>query len=176
MADKRKRAVRSENVEAKEKSLVEKRQSRQKEEILTILERNGGILYTAARSVGISSRTIERWRNTDTEFNERVLDILSNKMAFVEDKLMELINEGDFRAIRLYLICKGRHGGSVPSEGWVENPSVNVSVGVNNATTNVTNNIRTDLSDKDLLSVLKRVVEKDEVIDAEVVEVVEEED
>ncbi len=103
-------------------STSELRRVRQKEEILSHLSRNGGIFIQASQEVGISRRTIDRWRKLDPEFNEAILEILSDQMAFVEGKLMQLINAGDFKAIRYYLNCKGRGGADQVEHKWIENP------------------------------------------------------
>ena len=101
------------------RSFVEERIARQKVEVIRLLGECGGIFTTVAKNLGVTRHTIQNWRKKDPEFNEKVLEILVQQRAWVEDKLMENINKGHFKAQQYYLRCKGRHA-YLPSEGWIE--------------------------------------------------------
>jgi hypothetical protein len=95
----------------------------QKSAFLEKLKANYGILSVSASQVGLSSRTIERWRKDDPDFNEACVEEMKVQRGLVEGKLLEKITEGDTIAIRFYLRCKGRSASMVP-ETWVESVMV----------------------------------------------------
>ena len=99
--------------------LVAQRQRAQKAAFLEKLEANYGIISISAQEAGVTSRTIERWRKADPEFNESCIEQLKVQRGLVEGKLLQKITEGDTVAIRFYLRCKGRSADVVP-ETWVE--------------------------------------------------------
>jgi hypothetical protein len=118
LVGKGKAAIPSEDV-----GLAAQRQKAQKKAFLERLAANYGIITISSKEVGISNRTIERWRKVDTEFNEACIDELKHQRGLVEGKLLQKINEGDTSAIRFYLRCKGRNAEHVP-ETWVESVMV----------------------------------------------------
>jgi hypothetical protein len=99
--------------------LIEQRQRAQKEEFLKRLSENYGIISISAQEAGVSSRSIERWRKADPDFNDACIEQLKVQRGLVEGKLLQKIDEGDTVAIRFYLRCKGRSADMVP-ETWVE--------------------------------------------------------
>ena len=108
---------------ASEDNLTMQRQRAQKEAFLIRLAANYGIITISAKEVGLTNRTIERWRKADADFNEACIDELKHQRGLVEGKLLQKITEGDTAAIRFYLRCKGRNASHVP-ETWVESVMV----------------------------------------------------
>lgn len=82
-----------------------------KEAFIENLKAAGGIIYVACENTGINRSTYYRWRESDTDFQEAVDEVLEAQIDFVESKLMGLINAGDTTATIFYLKTKGKKRG-----------------------------------------------------------------
>lgn len=87
-----------------------------KSEFIGSLKASGGIICTACEAVGISRATYYYWYKNDGEFKEKVDEVTETQMDYVENKLMQLINNGDTTATIFYLKTKGRSTGRPWSE------------------------------------------------------------
>ena len=114
------RAIAKENDKKYNMDLRNKQTARKKALVLEALSKNGVILTSAAKAVGIDRRTIQRWCDTDPTFKEKMLDLQADALQFVEDKLMQKINDGNLQAIMFYLRCKSRPNSITPAEGYDE--------------------------------------------------------
>lgn len=101
----------------KARSLSDIKSDRNKIRFLQSLDKNMGLLAVSARAVGITLRTVQRWRITDSDFNEKVHESLHYQRDWVAGKLIENINNGNVVAQKFYLQCKG-YGREVPDD-WV---------------------------------------------------------
>lgn len=94
------------------------------EKIMKALQNNRGHLGNALKAAGVSRTLYRRIRDSYPEFHQRVKDMEMELVDYVEDKLLALIDENDFRAIKFFLerIDKERWGESVRQEIVHETP------------------------------------------------------
>lgn len=85
-----------------------------KDAFLKALSGSLGIISAACKAVGISPSTVYRWRKEDAEFRAAVDAVGEEQIDYVENKLLDLINEGDTAATIYYLKTKGK------KRGWSE--------------------------------------------------------
>lgn len=152
----RRRRIRPSDGSNKEDLRIHKRE-KQKEAYLKRLQDNMGLITKTANDMGLSRRTPEKWRVEDEEFNERVLEILSLTRDWVEGKLIQNINAGNFQAQRFYLRCKG-YTKEVP-DTWIERNEI---AGADDAPIKVNATLedrRERISDPALLSAVAKAME-----------------
>lgn len=75
------------------------------------LKDNRGIVGAACRSLGISRTTYYRWKKKHQDFAEAADTEISAQVDYVEDRLLDLIDEGETAAIIFYMKTKGRDRG-----------------------------------------------------------------
>jgi len=78
----------------------------QKEEFLKIYLKHLGITTIACKELGISYHTYQNWFKTDEKFRRSCLEVEQIQGDFVENKLLDKINEGDPTCIIFYLKAK----------------------------------------------------------------------
>ena len=77
---------------------------------LEVLEKSLGIISLALQKTEISRETYEGWlKNVD--FKQRLDRISETSVDYVENKLLQQINQGDLSAIQFYLKTKGKKRG-----------------------------------------------------------------
>lgn len=95
---------------------------KQKENFLAALAKTLGILTPALSSCRLSYHTYAKWFKEDEQFRKDCIEIDQLQGDFVENKLLELIGEGNPTAVIFYLKCR-RH------EKWNDHSNqVNVNV------------------------------------------------
>ena len=82
-----------------------------KKQYLIELENSRGLVMTACRKADISRNTINRWRHSDPEFNERCQDVEEGEGDKVEFSLKKLLDADDLTAIMFYCKTKLKHRG-----------------------------------------------------------------
>lgn len=124
----------------------------------------GGIIYVACEHTGISRTTYYKWYNTDTEFRERVDEVIEAQVDYVESKLMQLINSGDTTATIFYLKTKGK------KRGWSEKvqlqaiPTAQEPPKPDNALPSQSQTISIEASEKAKVTVTRRIKNKKDYI------------
>lgn len=94
----------------------------QKEEFLNNLSKNLGILTPSLTQSRIAYQTYAKWFKEDDRFRRDCIDIDNMQGDFVENKLLDLIGQGNVTAIIFYLKCR-RH------EKWNDRANqINVNV------------------------------------------------
>lgn len=84
-----------------------------KELFLTKFKDSRGIVKYACEKAGISRQTFYRWMKEDEEFFKLVKDIEEDSIDFVENKLLENIENNKTQEIIFYLSRKAKHRGYV---------------------------------------------------------------
>jgi len=84
-----------------------------KEIFLKALDDSHGIISTACESSNIGRQTYYYWINSDEKFKKKVDDILETQIDFVENKLINQIDNNDTTAIIFYLKTKAKNRGYV---------------------------------------------------------------
>ena len=79
--------------------------------MLEALKRNRCLFHLAAREVGISYGTHRLWMMEDEEYRNAVNDIAASVGDEVENRLMDLISEGDTSATIFYCKTKLKYRG-----------------------------------------------------------------
>ena len=82
----------------------------QQELFLETLERSLGIVSVALQKTETSRDTYENWLN-NKEFKDRIARVTETSIDYVENKLLQQINQGDLSAIQFYLKTKGKKRG-----------------------------------------------------------------
>lgn len=163
----RKRARRLSSLNPEEEQKEDKKQTRAasqermrvtKEAYLRQLKKNGGFITKSAVDIGVTPRTIERYRRDDPEFRDKVNTTLRLSRDWVEACIMKKIKSGHFPAMKFYMNCKGH--GEIPPDDWVERKEL---VGNASAPLHVEGNIdvpavRDEVSDKALANAMAKVM------------------
>lgn len=86
--------------------------------ITQALQQTRGHLGAALKAAGVSRTLYRRIRDSYPEFHQQVKDMEKQLVDYVEDKLLQLIEENDFRAIKFFLerIDRERWGETVRQE------------------------------------------------------------
>jgi hypothetical protein len=74
------------------------------------LKKSLGIISVAMGKTGIDQETYNKWLK-NKEFQKALEDTQNLSIDYVENKLLNLINEGDLGAIQFYLKTKGKKRG-----------------------------------------------------------------
>ena len=82
-----------------------------KEDFIDALREQCGIIGLACDAVGISRSTYYSWRRDDEKFREAADEVLESQLDFVENHLLNRIQNGDTTAMLFYLKTKGRSRG-----------------------------------------------------------------
>ena len=83
-------------------------------EILTALDKSGGRVADAAKSLGVSYQAIYKRIKKHPELLEKMETIRESYLDLAESKVVTAVNNGQPWAICFYLKCQGKH------RGWVE--------------------------------------------------------
>jgi hypothetical protein len=114
-----------------------------KKRFLEEFARARGIISVASNNVGISRQQVWNWTQSDPDFKTLYDNILEDQIDFVENKLIEKIEDGSDTAIIFYLKCKGK------KRGYVEKQEFDIN--------NMTKNVKVsfgELNDEDTLNLL----------------------
>jgi len=114
-----------------------------KKRFLEEFARARGIISVASNNVGISRQQVWNWTQSDPDFKILYDNVLEDQIDFVENKLIEKIEDGSDTAIIFYLKCKGK------KRGYVEKQEFDIN--------NMTKNVKVsfgELNDEDTLNLL----------------------
>jgi len=79
-------------------------------EFLDVLEKSLGIVSVALQKTETTREEYEGWLKQN-DFNERLKRVTETSVDYVENKLLQQINQGDLSAIQFYLKTKGKKRG-----------------------------------------------------------------
>ena len=85
-------------------------------EIIEALDRFGGIIAPAARSLGVNRKTVYYWINHSKQLQEALADIREKQKDFAESKLLQNIQGNDTKSIIFYLKTQGKDRGYVEKQ------------------------------------------------------------
>lgn len=80
-------------------------------QIIEAIEKTGGNQAAAARALECSRNTIRNRINTSEKVKEAYDSVNEANLDKAENTLLELVQAGDFRAVKFYLRTKGRMRG-----------------------------------------------------------------
>lgn len=80
-----------------------------KEDFLAELEKQNGNCYRAYTNLGLPYTRYYRWRKEDPDFNEAVENLQLGMVQVVEDRMFQLIQEGNAGLVKFYLSAKGNY-------------------------------------------------------------------
>jgi len=81
-----------------------------------------GAVSSAAKSLGISKATLEKYIMKSKVLKDIVCEIVETEIDVVESELMKQVAKGNMTAILFYLKCKGR------DRGWIEKNDLSIDV------------------------------------------------
>ena len=81
-----------------------------------------GNLSAAAKALGITKVTMEKYVTKSKPLQELCKSIMDEEIDHVEQQLHGQIDKGNLQAILFYLKCKGR------DRGWIEKTDINVDM------------------------------------------------
>lgn len=84
-----------------------------KKELLEKLNENSGIIASSCRAAGVSRFTFYKYYHEDTEFAEKVDDVMELQKDFVEATILKKIREGDTTMTIFYAKTKMKDRGYV---------------------------------------------------------------
>lgn len=117
----RKKKVITETTEHKRETIKEK-----KERFLLFLKEEKGNITKASERFGISRALYYVWYNKDSKFAESCDNILDETLDWVESKLFNLIDRGNYQSIIFYLKTRGK------KRGYVEKSELDLGINKEN--------------------------------------------
>lgn len=82
-----------------------------KDNFLELFEATHGNVKKVCETLKMSRQTYYAWYKKYPKFKEAVDEILAVNVDYVEDKLFDLIDAGNYKAIQFYLKTKGKNFG-----------------------------------------------------------------
>jgi transposase-like protein len=94
---------------------VHKRESvkERKARFLIFLKEEKGNITNACKRFGMTRAAYYKWYNKDSEFAKEADEITDETLDWVESKLMNLIDRGNYQSIIFYLKTRGKKRGYV---------------------------------------------------------------
>ena len=93
------------------------REKAAKKAFLEAFKKCGGIIAQACKEAGIASRqTIYNWFKSDPDFKAACDEAAEIALDMAESALLRNIQAGDTKAIKFYLMCKGKSRGYDPRQ------------------------------------------------------------
>lgn len=86
----------------RDKTRVDERVVKEKEDLLKALAANSGIVASACRAANVSRMTYYRYYNEDPEFREKAEDVKELQKDFAESLILKKMKEGDTTMIIFY--------------------------------------------------------------------------
>ena len=92
------------------------------DQIKTALASSGGLVGGASRNLNVSRQAVHKRIQSSSELKQFVEDIREDMLDLAENRLLQLIRDGDRKAIEFYLNAKGisRGYGPRPTTNEVE--------------------------------------------------------
>lgn len=87
-----------------------------REAFIEALKKSGGIVSPACQAIGIARSTYYEWRQADPDFAKACDETLELALDLAESALLRNIQAGDTKAIKFYLMCKGKSRGYDPRQ------------------------------------------------------------
>ena len=81
------------------------------EQIIQVLEANGGIVLYAAQKLGVHRNTLDRWIKNEPELTKAAGDMTESLLDIAEANLIQMLKKGEWEPTRFYLSTKGRARG-----------------------------------------------------------------
>lgn len=88
-----------------------KKMNKKHKDFLSLLEKNGGLVYATCKKFNIHASTFYNWKKSIEGFSEKVEEINEGLLDLVESKLIQNIQNNDSSSIMFYLKCKAKHRG-----------------------------------------------------------------
>jgi transposase-like protein len=95
-----------------------------KADVLAACQGSMGICEAVCRKLGVTRRTLLKYRQRWPEVQEALDEEREAGLDYAENKLIQLVQSGDFRAIAFYLERKGR------DRGWGQQQQLDVRGGL----------------------------------------------
>ena len=99
-----------------------KRKNISNKKISLVYEKKGCNISSTCNALGIDRTTFYKWRDADSQLDEKLKEIEESIIDLTESKLIEKINDGDLTAIIFMLKTRGKH------RGYIERVENNISV------------------------------------------------
>lgn len=83
------------------------------QEIIAAIEKSGGFISVAAKSLGVSSNTIYRYIKEYPEISEAISEIETKYLDIAEAELIKSLQSGNLAAVIFFLKTKGKKRGYI---------------------------------------------------------------
>ena len=93
--------------------MEQKRLTKKQKIFLEIYEKNACNITVASKKAQVGRRTYYAWRAQSARFKQACEDVESSLVDFAENKVIELIKQGNTKMIEIFLKAKGRERGYV---------------------------------------------------------------
>lgn len=111
------------------------------EQIMEALEQTKGSIYLAAKIIPCSSSTIFHRLKEKPELRQQLSEIKENLIEHVEDKLQQLIERDNFKAIEFFLSTQAKH------HGYGRTGDININGNMTNTNYNLSEFSREELQE-----------------------------
>jgi len=98
---------------ARPKKLNVSQAKKKKEEFLSVIKKNNGVIFNSLKEAGISRYYYDMWLREDEKFKSSMEIVQEHAVDFVESKLFKLINDENPTAIIFFLKTRGKKRGYV---------------------------------------------------------------
>jgi hypothetical protein len=89
----------------------DKRELFTNEQLIAVLEANGGLISHAADKLGIHRNSLSRWIKADPELEEATREMTEKLLDIAEANLITMLRQKQWDATKFYLSTKGRARG-----------------------------------------------------------------
>lgn len=102
--------------------MTAKETKKKKEEFLSVIKKNNGVVFTSLIDAGISRYYYDQWLREDEDFKSSMVLAQEHAIDFVESKLFKLINDENPTAIIFFLKTRGK------SRGYIERVESDITI------------------------------------------------
>lgn len=119
-----------------------------KEEVIAALKEKGGFIYATAAHLDLSPETMKNYMKRWPELRKVVKQCKRHALDRAERKLIDLIDRGDFRAIKYFLSCQGKKRGYGTQKVKIETNNVGLPIGVSEEAPQLPDDLKREILNK----------------------------
>lgn len=137
-----------------------------KRRMIDAMGKHLSVVTYAAKEAGLQARSHYNWMRDDDDYRKEILELRQERVDFAVRKMLELVEDKDYRAIDKVARCNGGF------DGWRDDLNVSVSGSVSHDHSAVVKHLSKEVDISALERAVRLLAEKKKanvIIDAEVV-------